>query len=244
MAGPKRTTKAHRTQAICKGCGAGFRRGRKGNTFCSQPCYRKWRWKNVHKQKTLDAVVCKQCSESFVPTRRWQRFCSPKCRDKSHETPWGNARRGDGETMREFKSRIRTYRANVRKGWIGKQASRGSCRACKNKVINGTGSWCEKYWLVQAAWRNGFGASGASVSRLRDLLKRHNYSCSYTGKRLILGVNASIDHKNPRGRFPEQKSDWSNIEWVDLEVNRAKRLLTKREFIGLCRLITSRFRGK
>src|SRR3989337_416300 len=109
MAGPKRTTKAHRTQAICKGCGAGFRRGRKGNTFCSQPCYRKWRWKNVHKQKTLDAVVCKQCSE--------------------------------------------------------------------------------KHWLVQAAWRNGFGASGASVSRLRDLLKRQNYSCSYTGKRLILGVN-------------------------------------------------------
>jgi hypothetical protein len=105
-------------------------------------------------------------------------------------------------------------------------------------------NYCERHWLVQAAWRNNLGGRDASGQRLKKMLEAQGFKCAYTGKPLALGVNASIDHKNPRGRFPSQRSVWKNVEWVDLEVNRAKRLLTKAEFIRLCHLISSRFAGK
>ncbi len=63
--------------------------------------------------------------------------------------------------------------------------------------------------------------------------------CPYTGEILIIGDNASIDHIYPQARFPEKKHDIDNLEWVTLQVNLAKRDLTKDEFLALTRKITS-----
>jgi 5-methylcytosine-specific restriction endonuclease McrA len=73
---------------------------------------------------------------------------------------------------------------------------------------------------------------------LRDKLIAQNYRCAYTGKALILGVNASVDHILPVARFPQLISDLHNIEWVDLQVNQMKRDLTRDEFLSsICQIL-------
>jgi 5-methylcytosine-specific restriction endonuclease McrA len=62
-------------------------------------------------------------------------------------------------------------------------------------------------------------------------LIQQNFTCPYTGDKLVLGVNASIDHIKPKKRFPELASDINNIEWVSFRVNYHKYDCTKEEFI-------------
>jgi ribosomal protein L21E len=107
------------------------------------------------------------------------------------------------------------------------------CLACK-KVAQGIHiSYCEVCWFKNAARANGF--STEQWSDLKFLLEKQNYSCAYTGQRLYIGVNASVDHKNPKKRFPSEVANLENIAWVALEVNIMKRDRTEDEFISLCK---------
>ena len=86
----------------------------------------------------------------------------------------------------------------------------------------------------------GHGSKKASLT-LYDKLYSQNFTCPYTGEKLILGVNAWIDHILPRSRFPDQETSLDNLQWVSKKANLAKHNLTKDEFLDLCRLISKRF---
>lgn len=73
---------------------------------------------------------------------------------------------------------------------------------------------------------------------LKDLFEAQGGKCPYTGVDLILGFNDSLDHKNPRARFPDQMHDIANLEWVCLSANFMKRNKTREEFLEFCAWIT------
>lgn len=118
------------------------------------------------------------------------------------------------------------------------------CRACPLPLVGRSNCWCEFHWFQQAAHRSGLPAGAEWIERLRTKLIAQDYKCAYTGKTLVVGLNASVDHKNPSARFPDQRDALKNLEWVDVEVNRAKRCLTKEEFIDLCIIVADRHRHK
>lgn len=183
-------------------------------------------------KKNIPSRICKRCLKRYLPERMWQKFCSQQCLDLYHYY----------RKKYSMPERVKEWRMKASKRWR-KKVRAGLCRACPREIMVGTKSWCERHWFQQAAWRNGVGGNGA-WKKAKELLERQNYTCPYTGERLVIGKNASLDHKNPRSRFKDQVHLWENIEWVDLEVNRAKRALTKSEFIDLCRLIARRFPDK
>lgn len=77
--------------------------------------------------------------------------------------------------------------------------------------------------------------------RWRELLAvfvKQKGKCAYTGELLILGDNASLDHKMPKSRGGEDVS--SNLQWVTWNVNDCKRALTHDEFVALCRKVAFR----
>ncbi len=74
---------------------------------------------------------------------------------------------------------------------------------------------------------------------LKDKLVAQNYRCVYSGKTLVLGKNASIDHIFPVAKFPHLISEPTNIQWVDFTVNQMKGSLTHTEFVELIKLIYS-----
>jgi 5-methylcytosine-specific restriction endonuclease McrA len=72
-----------------------------------------------------------------------------------------------------------------------------------------------------------------TVSRWKELfniLIKQNYMCPYTGDKLVLGVNDSIDHILPRGRYPEKSHDINNLRWVTRNINNMKYDLIDDEF--------------
>jgi hypothetical protein len=78
---------------------------------------------------------------------------------------------------------------------------------------------------------NRYGFKTTDWQLAKELLIKQGFKCPYTGVPLTPGVNASIDHKNPKSRFPDQRSDWKNVEWVDWKINSMKTFFTKEEFL-------------
>lgn len=68
---------------------------------------------------------------------------------------------------------------------------------------------------------------------LRQKMVDQDFACPYTGERLVLGVNASLDHIMPVARYPELARNPANVEWVDQTVNFLKRDRTPDEFLGI-----------
>jgi hypothetical protein len=112
--------------------------------------------------------------------------------------------------------------------------SAGVCVMCRRPAVPGIQT-CTKHWMCSKA--NATVGSGAvqTAIALWKLLAAQNHRCALTGKILNPGANASIDHVVPVAEKPELAEDLNNVEWVDLKVNLAKGMLSKAEFIQMCR---------
>lgn len=125
-----------------------------------------------------------------------------------------------------------TYGAEYRR----KKVLNGICRYCSVQSLAHADS-CERHWFTHVA-RKRLGNAALWVE-IRDKLIAQNYQCPYTGEKLVLGVNASLDHIKPKSKFEAIASDLENVEWVRIDVNFAKRAKSKEDFILMCRTIAA-----
>lgn len=205
---------------------------------------------------------CAKCATPFRPNRRWQKCCNKRCtwnrhgslkagsrkkivRKSTAKAPFGvlvcpTCRKGfsSGRPGKKYCSH-ECFRLRMSRDWKNRNRASGGCYSCGAHCLPGNNCYCREHWLYQAAWRSGLRGKGRWME-IEDLLVKQNYRCAYTGRELVLGMNASIDHKLPRSLYPGLLNDVSNLEWVDLEVNRAKRTMTRDQFIALCRLVVER----
>ncbi len=111
----------------------------------------------------------------------------------------------------------------------------GNCQQC-HKPRQEAASFCNTCILKTAARR------WLGHSRLwRDLgalFEAQGGRCAYTGEALVLGDNASIDHRIPRSRGGP--NTLANVQWVTWTVNRVKTDLTHDEFLSLCSKVAYR----
>lgn len=92
---------------------------------------------------------------------------------------------------------------------------------------------CQKCHLKKLARRH---LGGTHYWRpLQALFIRQLGKCAYTKERLVLGANASIDHRQPRSRGGAR--DLGNLQWVTAAVNDMKCDRTHEEFLALCRKV-------
>jgi len=79
----------------------------------------------------------------------------------------------------------------------------------------------------------------AKTSELLELLENQNHTCPYTGKKLILGENCTLDHIVPKSRGGINEVD--NLQWVFcsefVNVNTLKWNMTDQEFKGLIKIV-------
>lgn len=209
-------------QKKCVSCKRKFIPNRLWQLYCSVRCRDWMKWKTMKSKNArvvrkgsvsapFGTVTCPVCNDSFIATRPTQKYCSHRC-----------------------------FRLRIQRNWKNKNRAKGLCYSCTERPLKRTSSYCEKHWFLQAAWRAGLRGKG-SWKRLKEILEIQNYTCPYTGRKLTPGINASVDHKKPRSLYRRSVGLIANLEWVDIEVNRAKRTLTKTKFIALCKLISSRF---
>lgn len=106
----------------------------------------------------------------------------------------------------------------------------GLCGCGRSPAI---GTLCEECWFKERArgrcdWRD-----------LRSVLVAQNFRCAYSGKLLMKGPDATVDHKTPRSRGGTDEI--SNLHWVSRRVNQMKTDFTHEEFIKACGIIAKRW---
>jgi len=109
--------------------------------------------------------------------------------------------------------------------------SAGICLWCRKNNQLPYASTCQVCYLKTKSYNN-LGDS-CYWRELLALLNSQKWCCPYTGEKLVLGLNDSLDHKFPRTKFPRQKSDISNVEWTTRDVNQMKADRTPEEFLLL-----------
>lgn len=126
--------------------------------------------------------------------------------------------------------------------YIDRRTKEGCCVVCGTSeriVVNtlSTRPHCEACFFKRTA-RNATG-NGTQGQLLEDLFNKQGRRCAYTGRTLELGVNASLDHKYPRSKYPELRAEPSNLHWVDASINSMKHDMTHEQFVAICEEVTS-----
>lgn len=103
----------------------------------------------------------------------------------------------------------------------------GLCGECGKETINPSIRCCWKCWFRKGAarWCGGTEFSNS----LRELWDSQGGTCAYTGKPLIPGLNAEIDHKVSRKN--NGKNELANLQFVDEWVNTIKGTRNHDEFL-------------
>src|SRR5688572_11071875 len=88
---------------------------------------------------------------------------------------------------------------------IGKCSHRSAVRLANNNRV------CEMHWFVDVS-TNRLGTGSMSIAKkLKEKLVSQNYTCPYTGEKLVIGSNCHLDHIYPTSRFPELKNNIANV---------------------------------
>lgn len=104
------------------------------------------------------------------------------------------------------------------------------CVDCGKQFKIGESRYCIDCFCKSAS-RSRCG-SNINATELRNKLITQNFKCVYSGKVLIPGKNASVDHIIPISC--NGTSDPNNLQWVDSQINNMKTNLTHDEFIDTC----------
>lgn len=108
--------------------------------------------------------------------------------------------------------------------------------SCKEQAIS-THTMCEYHIFEEYAHRHL--KNDSRWKELSDLFYSQNQLCYLSGKKLVLGVNASLDHIVPTskgGSFDDIK----NLAWMDSDINYAKNNLSNEELIVMCNIVAKK----
>lgn len=207
-----RTQQRRIDQGLCKDCGEP--RGADGTTIYCRKCTTKISKRSYERKKNI-----RMC-------RKEAGLC-PSCGKKPEEN--------DGVVCGPCKKKQRDYYHSNKKRWGKGKEERKECSCCRNARFYSS-KMCETHWYRDIARKYGFRNRHEDLA---NLLEKQEFKCFYSGRPLVPGGNASIDHLHPRSKRPELESDLNNVAWVDRNVNRAKGNLSYEEFIRLCKEICS-----
>jgi len=127
----------------------------------------------------------------------------------------------------------REARARSARSKLRKQAA-GRCYRCGGRPPCVPKGRCRTCILRTAAVRH-----RASLPVVIAAWRKHKGRCAYSGVRIRLGVNASLEHVLPRMDGGDSGVD--NIVWVDNRVNNAKHCMPITEFVVMCRNVLTHF---
>lgn len=199
-------------KGLCRNCGQP--RSDTAKVYCPDCISRAKPLINIREKRLRISGLCSDCGKETIDSRVHCEACLSKQRE---------------------------YRTNWKK-----QVPRGFCTRCKKnrclpQLIDAKLYMrsCQECYLRHAASAQ-LGSSKYYYSLLSKL-EQQQWQCAYSGDKIVLGVNDSMDHIVPKSRKPDLAKDPSNIQWVTRVVNRLKNNLMHDEFLELIRRIHNRY---
>ena len=118
-------------------------------------------------------------------------------------------------------------------------------RVLNNLCVDGCGQKTigkSKYCLdcfCKAASRNAIG-SNLLAKELKNKLIEQDFTCIYSGRKLVPGINASIDHITPVSK--NGLDNINNLQWIDTQINTMKTDMDHDDFLSTCYKIGNKLR--
>lgn len=184
----------------------------------------------------MDTKVCRSCKLTLPLTQFYKQKDGVQG-VKSWCKQCANAK--TTERMRIYRKNNPTKNKENQAKHKRQRLEKGLCKHCSRPILPAR-KVCEWHCLVDLAATSLGRANSALVEALLKKYKS-NPVCPYTGEKLIIGLNAHLDHIYPGSRYPELKDTLDNVEWISEKANLAKNDMTKNEFIYFCKLVSSRF---
>lgn len=120
-----------------------------------------------------------------------------------------------------------------------KRQESGKCSYCSSLKMEDK-KVCEKHYIAQVVDAATGRSDNNTINYFREKFHSNPY-CPYTGEKLILGVNAHLDHIKSKKNCPELSKEFSNLEWISEMANLSKNSFNKEEFISFCKSVAARF---
>ena len=142
--------------------------------------------------------------------------------------------------LSKYKSKIKNSKEkleynNYRNEWRKKRSENGLCKVCKEPNLLNVKT-CEKHYLQDLS-RKHLGTTKRWIE-LKILLEKQDFLCAYSGEKLELAVNASVDHIKPLSEFPELKNNIENLQWTTKQINLMKSNLSELNFLKIIKSIS------
>lgn len=115
----------------------------------------------------------------------------------------------------------------------------GVCRWCPSKATHESTA-CEYHFVYNLLKNWGRAPTSDEVDAVWTKLEDQNFECFYTGRPLVPGENASIEHLMPRKRYPNHVWTLDNIVWCDVVMNRLKGHMVPAEVLEFAQGIVAR----
>jgi hypothetical protein len=123
------------------------------------------------------------------------------------------------------------------KAWRARRKASPNCMYC-NEPRWASAHSCKHHFVEKLI--NNYGCSKDHVPRLLHRFDDQGGACFYTGKTLIPGENASLDHYFCKAHHPHLVAHPDNLVWCDVEVNFMKRKLTPEQLVSFAKSIVER----
>ena len=121
------------------------------------------------------------------------------------------------------------------------RAAQGECVICRKHAV--AGAFCLHHWFKNIGSSHGFNVKNGGIALLKQLWDEQEGRCAVTGRALVPGNGASLDHVVPTSKGGTNEK--SNLRWVLWEINRAKSDMTHEQFVAMCReVVRAEDRGR
>jgi len=171
--------------------------------------------------------ICSKCKKEYPNNKNYFNKDKNQKDGRSYYCKWC-------QNILRKQSYNRTYNTerNTSKTQLirARRFANGTCIDCTSPRMENN-NYCEKHYLQQLS--NTRFKTIKYWIHIKEKLEKQNYTCPYSGRKLILGENASIDHIKPAYLHPDLTEDMDNIHIVDKQANYAKHKLTETDFFKL-----------
>lgn len=190
------------------------------------------------KEKEDDRVRCRICREKYNDYHRRLRHTRIKnslcliCKTKIK-----NGRMCSFCKEKNNKEAKRRREENIK---------RGLCAYCgSGNIVNKNHKelLCEDCYFKRAAKRC-FGSNKKEYAIfLKEQFYKQKQICPFTGIKLELGKNASVEHIKPRHKYPNETKNFKNVVWVHYRFNEMKKDMELEDFIDYIKNILKHYKA-
>ena len=208
-------------QGICVDCCC--RPSQNGKCKCDICAERNRKNTALLKEKRKDQGKCLKCGCDIQTNTKWCDLCKKEQREigkllrnnrKENNlcVKCGKSKPCNcSATMKEIRENFRKEGKCIYCGTINDN-NNSACDICILKGIATNNLKNRKLWL-----------------KIKELLEKQQFICPYSGIKLILGINASIDHIVPKSKGGNNEIE--NLQWVHLWINLMKKDSEEQDFV-------------